>query len=140
MKYMTKEWWETVQKKSQEDREYLKKARGLTLAFQTLVLDAPGGVDRLLGAELERGKIKNATFEEKPAPSDWRTTPADLKKYLMRATGPYETYAAVHKGELPVFQAMTKGFKIEGDMTALMSKIQEYMCFQDLQASFAVEY
>ncbi len=140
MKYMSKEWWEAVQKKTNEDREYLKKSRALTMKFQLLATDAPGGVDKLITAEVERGKIKNITLEEKATPSDWRTSQADLTTYLMRGTGPYETFAALHKGDLPLFQALTKGFKIDGDMQALLSKISEYMELQNIQASIPAEY
>lgn len=140
MKYMSKEWWEAVQKKSNEDREYLKKSRALTMKFQLLANDSPNGVDRLISADVERGKIKNITLEDKPAPSNWRTTPVDLTKYLFRGSAPYETFCSVHKGELPLFQALTKGFRIEGDMQALMSKIGEFMQFQELQVSIPSEY
>lgn len=140
MKYMSKEWWAEVQKKTNEDREYLKKSRALTLKTQLLATDAPGGVDKLISMEVERGKIKNVTVEDKPAPSDWRTTPADLTKYTLRGSGPYKTFAALHKGDLPLFEAMTKGFKIEGDMQALMGKISEYMELQNVQASITAEY
>ena len=140
MKYLSKEWWEAVQNKTNTDREYLKKARGLTLKFQLAATDAPGGVDKLISCDVERGKIKSVTVEEKPAPSDWRTTPADLTKYLMRGTAPYETFCALHKGELPLFQAMTKGFKMDGDMMGMMNKIGEYMQLQNVQASVTAEY
>lgn len=140
MKYMSKEWWEAVQKKTNEDREYLKKSRSLTMNFQLLITDAPGGIDRLVSAEMERGKIKNISLEDKSAPSDWRTAPTDLKKYLYRGSAPYEIFCAVHKGEIPLMQAMTKGFKIEGDMQALMGKIGDYMQLQNIQASVTAEY
>src|SRR4030042_1737129 len=122
MKYLSKEWWEAVQNKTNTDREYLKKTRGLTATFQLLATDAPGGVDKLISYDVERGKIKSVAVEEKPAPSDWRTKPVDLTKYLLRATAPYETHCALHRKEFPMFMAMTKGYKVDGDMMKMIKK------------------
>ena len=140
MKYLSKEWLEAVREKANADTEYLKKTRGLTVMFQLLTTDVPGGVDKLSTWNVERGKIKSITLEEKPAPSDWRTTPVDLSKYLLRGTAPYQTFCALHRKEFPFVQAMTKGFKVDGDMMKIMSKVAEFVHLLEFQANVPAEY
>lgn len=140
MKYLSREWLDAVTEKSNTDKQYLKKAKKLTIKFQILVTDTPGGVDKLMDWYVEKGMIKSITLEEKPAPSNWRTEPADLTKFALKGTAPYATNCALHKGELPLFQAMTKGFKMDGDLMAIMGRLEEYLELQNLQATIPAEY
>jgi len=140
MKYLSKEWLEAVQEKANNDEAYLKKTEGLTLKFQILVTDAPGGVDKQVAWDIEKGKIKSVILEENPAPSDWRTAPVDPDKYTFKSIAPYETYCAVHKKELSLLGAMTKGLKMSGDMAPVLSSVEEYIELQNLQADVPGEY
>ena len=140
MKYLSKEYCEALKERAATDEAYLKKTRGLTLKMQNLVTDCPGGVDKLLTWEFERGKILSYEFEEKPAPSDWRTTPMDGTKYLFRTVAPYDIYSALHKKEFSATEAMMKGFRVDGDMMKVLGKMAEFTIHLDFQSTIAVEY
>jgi hypothetical protein len=142
MKFWSKEWFDALQKKANADREYLKKARRLTMKCQILATDAPGGVDKLSIWDVERGKIKSITCEDKPVPSDWRTTPVDLKKYALRAIASYEVFCGLHRGEfVPFTEVLKKGLTVQGDLAKLMSTmLAEFVLFIEFQSTIPAEY
>jgi len=142
MKFWSKEWFDAFKEKANADKEYLKKAKRLTMKCQTLGKDAPGGVDKLIIWDIEKGKIKSITWEDKPAPSDWRTTPVDQKKFTMRAIAPYEAYCGLHKGEIvPFTEVLKKGLTIQGDLAKIMgTMLAEFVIFQEYQATVPAEY
>ena len=71
---------------------------------------------------------------------NWRTTPVDLTKYLLRGTAPYEIYCALHRKEFPFVQAMAKGFKVDGDMMKIMSRMAEFVHLIEFRANVPAEY
>lgn len=142
MKYMTQEWYELLKEKVNTDTDHLKKTRGLTVKFQTLATDAPGGVDKLVTWDVERGKIRSIIVEEKPAPSDWRTMQVDLAKYVLMGTGSYETYCGIHRKDfIPFIEVLKKGFKMQGDLVKIMSSMMsEFVQLLEYQSSVPAEY
>ena len=142
MKYMTPEWYEVLKEKVNADTEHLKKTRGLTVKFQTLATDAPGGVDKLVTWDVDRGKIKSITVDEKPAPSDWRTTQVDLNKYVLMGMGSYEIYCGIHRKDfIPFTEVLKKGFKMQGDLLKIMSSMMaEFVALLEYQASVPADY
>ena len=141
MKFESQEWLDAVKEKSSKDEKYIKKTKDLSLVLQNLVLDAPGGVDRLLTYTFERGKIVSAVLEEKPAPSDLRKIPFDGTKVFMRTTGSYEAYVKLNKGEITPLQALAQGvYKFEGDFMKIQAKTPGLTYFTDICASIPCEY
>ena len=141
MKYWSKEWFDALKEKANADREYLKNARRLTMKCQIFATDAPVGVDKLTIWDVERGKIKSITCEDKPAPSDWRTTPIDKSKFIMRATAPYEVFCSLHRGEIfPFTEVLKKGMTIDGDLAKLMSTmLAEFVLFMEFQITIPAD-
>ena len=131
MKFWSKEWFDAFKEKANGDREYLKKTRRLTMKCQILATDAPGGVDKLSIWEVERGKVKSITCEDKPVPSEWRTVPVDQSKYTLRAIAPYEVFGSLHRGEIyPFTEVLKKGLTVQGDLAKLMSTmLAEFVLF-----------
>ena len=142
MKYMTQEWYELLKEKVNADKEHLKNTRGLTVKFQILATDAPGGADKLVTWDVERGKIKSITVEEKPAPSQWRTTPIDLTKYVLMGMGSYEIFCGIHRKDfVPFTEVLKKGFKMQGDLVKIMSSMMsEFVQLLEYQSSVPAEY
>ena len=142
MKFWSKEWFDALKEKTNADREYLKKTRRLTMKCQILGTDAPGGVDKLTIWDIERGKIKSITWEDKPAPSDWRKTQADLTKYAVRAIASYEVFCGLHRGDfVPFTEVLKKGLTVQGDLAKLMSTmLAEFIHFLEFQSSVPAEY
>jgi len=135
MKFWSKEWYDAFTEKANTDREYLKKARRLTMKCQILGTDAPGGVDKLTIYDVERGKIKSINSEDKKVPSDWRTVPVDQSKYTMRAIAPYDVFCQLHRGEIfPFTEVLKKGLTVQGDLAKLMSTmLAEFVLFLEYQ-------
>ncbi len=141
MKYMSKEHLEAIKEKANADATYLKKTKGLSFKFQNLVTDCPGGVDKVVTWELERGKILSVNLEEKPAPSDWRKMPFDGTKYFMRTVGDWPTYVKLNKKEITPIQGMTSGgFRLDGDLMKVMAKLAEFTILLDLESTIPCEY
>jgi putative sterol carrier protein len=142
MKYLSQEWVDALREKSSRDAEYLKKAKGMTFKVQLLATDCPGGMDKLLEGDLKDGKVVSIKLQEKPAPSDFRTTAFDAKQYFLRATSSYEMFTKLNKGETMPIQALSSGaYKLDGDMAKIMEKMGLVVAFNELMASVApVEY
>jgi len=142
MKFWSKEWFDTMQKKANADREYLKKARRLTMKCQILSTDAPGGVDQLTLWEFERGKIKSIKIEDKKAPSDWRTEQVDQNEYAVKAIATYEVWCGLHRGDfVPFTEVLKKGLTVQGDLAKLMSTmLAEFVLFLEFQSTVPAEY
>ena len=142
MKFWTREWFDSMQKKANADREYLKKARRLTMKCQILATDFPGGVDRQSTWEIERGKVKSITFEDKKAPSDWRKEQVDLNKFAVKAIATYEVWCGLHRGDfVPFTEVLKKGLTVQGDLAKLMSTmLAEFVLFLEFQSSIPAEY
>ncbi len=140
-KHYSREWMENVQKKTQTDQEYQKKAKDLTYRSQYVVTDCPGGVDKLVDWTLEKGVLLKWTMEEKPAPSEFRTMPFDGKEYFMRVSGSYKTFGRMNRKEITPLQCiMQKIYKIEGPMPKIMALMGPINALNDLIASVPVEY
>ena len=141
MKYGSMEWLNALKEKSQTDQEYLKKAKRLTMKWQDVVTDAPGGVDLLVEWEVKEGKLVSVKREEKKAPSDFREFPFDEKEYLARFMTSYETSCKLHKKEMTVVTALMSGrYKIRGPLPKIMALMPELTAFGDLAASIPCEY
>ena len=141
MKFYSPEFWEAVKEKANVDEKYLRKARGLTLSYQLLVLDCPGNVDRLVTVTMEKGKVVSCPVEEAPAPSPWRTQPVDGTKYLFRNVASYETFAKLNRKEItPMGGISTGAFKIEGELTRVLGKMAEFLGFIELISTVPCEY
>jgi putative sterol carrier protein len=142
MKYLSQEWVDALKEKSNSDAEYLKKAKGMTFKAQLLVTDCPGGVDKLIDVDLKDGKVVSIKLQEKPAPSELRTTPFDAKQCFLRATSSYEMFTKLNKGEIAPIQALSSGdYKLDGDMAKIMEKMGLVVAFNEFMASVApVEY
>lgn len=139
-KYFSKEWFEEIKKKMNTDKGYQEKAKSLTYKSQYLVTDCPGGIDKLIQWTLEKGILTDYKIEDKPAPSEFRKMLFDGRTYFMRVTGSYDTYAKMHRGELPPMQAiMKKIYKIEGPMLKIMTMMGPINALNDLMASTPFE-
>jgi len=140
VKYGTKEFYEQAKEKVNANEVLLRKTRGLSFKFQNLMTDCPGGVDRLIDWELDKGRIASVKVEEKPAPSEWRKIPLGAG-YLMRTIGAYDTYVKLNKKEITAVQGQMSGaFKLDGDLTKVMAKLAEFTYLTDFMATIPCEY
>jgi hypothetical protein len=140
MIYGTQEFYDAVKEKANSDERYLKKAQGLTVKFQNLLMDCPGDVDRLVDWGLTEGKVTSVKLQESPAPSAWRTAPL-RPDYFLRTIGKYETYVKLNKEEITPGQGQETGaFRIMGNLSKIMAKIATFTAFTDLIATIPVEY
>ena len=141
MKYATQEFYDAVAAASLKDRRWKEDARGLNARWQNLLLDCPGGVDRYIEWDVRGAKVTSVTFQEKPAPSDFRTTPVDTSKFLGRFVAPYPCFVRLHKQEFTAMVAIGMGlYDIEGQITEVMKKIEAFDAFIDLSSSIPAEY
>ena len=141
MKFESQEWLDAIVKKANNDKKYRKKTKDLSLVMQNLVLDAPGGVDKLLNYVFERGELTSATLEEKPAPSDLRDIPYDCTEVFMRTTGNYDAYVRLNKNEITPMQAIAQGvYKFEGDIMKIQAKTPSLTIFTDICSTIPCEY
>ena len=141
MKYWTEEWTKAVQEKTKTDAKYQRQAKGLTFKSMYVQKDCPGGTDRMQIWDLDKGVLVDYEWEEKPAPSDFRTTPFDSKKYFMRISGSYETYVKMNKKEISAMDAIVKRiYKIEGPMIKIVPKLGAIGALADVMSSIECEY
>ncbi|MFH2012559.1 MAG: hypothetical protein ABIJ37_07675 [Pseudomonadota bacterium] len=132
---------EAVTARSNSDKELMEKVKKLNMVLENLMLDVPGGIDRMVTWQIERGKIVNATVEEKPAPSDWRKTKIDKKKVDFRATAKYDVSVGIHKGEQTSMMALMKGqYKMQGSMVKIMKMTPEMNAWNEVASTVPCEY
>jgi hypothetical protein len=141
MKFQSEEWLNAVKERTNRDTEYQKKTKDLTLKFQNLVVDVPGGIDRMITYEFQRGKVISVTREEKPAPSELRKVPFDGTKWFMRTIAPYDAYVRLNKKEITPLQGIAQGiYKFEGDLMKIQAKTPSLTHFTDLCSTIPCEY
>ena len=141
MKYATQEFYDTVKEASLKDRRWRETARGFTARWQNLLLDCPGGIDKLVDWEVRNTRVVSYALQEKPAPSDLRMTSVDTKKYLGRFVAPYQSFVRLHEREFSAMVALGMGvYDIQGDITEVMKKIESFDAFIDLTATIPAEY
>jgi hypothetical protein len=140
MIYATQEFYDAVKEKANSDERYLKKAKGLTIRFQNLLMDCPGDVDKLIDWGLSEGKVESVKLQESPAPSAWRTAPL-RPDYFLRTIASYETYVKLNKKEISPEEGQASGaFRIMGNLSKIMAKIATFTTFTDLIATIPAEY
>ena len=141
MKYHSREWQESVKAASLTDRTWKQMARGFTCRWQMLLLDCPGGIDKLVEWDARNAQIVSVSMEESPAPSELRTHPVDTKKYLSRIVCTYEAATKLHKQEFTAMVAIGMGdYDIQGDLTETIKKIESFDAFVDLGSTIPAEY
>ena len=141
MKYYSEEYLKTAQERVNSDPEFQKRVAALNFVSETLVTDCPGGVDRLINYQWERGRLASVKLEEKPAPSDWRKLPWDESQSFMRAAAPYDAFAKVNRGEMTAMEGMMKGiFRMDGDMSQVMPLMPAITAFTELLHAIPCEY
>ena len=141
MKYASQEFYDKVKDSSVTDRMWKGTAQGFTARWQNLLLDCPGGVDKLVDWEVRSTKVVSVALQEKPAPSDLRTTPVDEGKILGRFVAPYESFVRLHKQEFSAMVALGMGvYDIEGDITEVIKKIESFDAFLDMSSTVPAEY
>ena len=141
MKYASQEFYDQVKEASLTDRMWRETARGFTARWQNLLLDCPGGVDKLVDWEVRNTKVVSVVVQEKPAPSDFRTLPVDEGKFLGRFVAPYASFVRLHKQEFSAMVALGMGvYDIEGDITEVMKQIESFDAFVDVSSTVPAEY
>ncbi|MFH2012560.1 MAG: hypothetical protein ABIJ37_07680 [Pseudomonadota bacterium] len=126
--------------KVNSDEEFLKQAKKLTVKTQNLMLDVPGGIDRLISWELENGKIISGKAEEKPAPSDWRKEKIDKNKIDLRATAGYEVSVKLYNKEINATMAIMSGrYKMQGSVKKIIGLMTEMTLWADLVSTVPCE-
>ena len=141
-RYWSKEWVEEWQRKLNTDEEYLKKAATLNIKCWWVITDYPGNTDVKVLAEFREGKMVDFTYEEKPAPSDFRTEPWDPSISVFRGIAGYEeTWIKMHKGELnPLKALMAKVFKMDADLPRLIPEMPALNAMNDNMSTVSCEY
>ena len=109
MKYHSKEWQEAVKAASTVDKKYMAECMAWTARWQNLILNCPGGVDKLVDWETRNGKVVSVSMIEKPAPSELAKTSIDLRRYLTRFTAPYGCFVRLHEQEMTAMVAIGSG-------------------------------
>ena len=141
MKFHSSEWYEAVKVVAPKDRMWKEMGRGLMAKWESLLFDCPGGVDKLVEWDVRNTQIVSIKVQEKPAPSDFRTTPVDRSKYLARFVAPYTVFVRLHKQEFTAMVAIGMGlYDILGDLTEVMKKIEAFDALIDLTSTVPAEY
>ena len=141
MKFYTEEWLADVKAKTNDDADYLKKTKALSVRVQALLCDCPGGLDKMMDVQFQKGKIVESLLEEKPMPSDWRSMPFDANKYMTRLVASYDGFGQIARGEVAAVQAISSGLlSIRGDPMKMMAKIGELNAFLDILKTIPAEY
>ncbi len=145
MKFQSREHVSLIKEKHNEkcngDSEYLRKVKALDFTMHILIIDCPGGVDKLEKWVFDKGKVVSVKLEEKPAPSDFRTQPWNPKESFLRTTAPYDAFWKVALKEMTPMEGLTKGlYRIDGDMTQLISKLPAITAFTDFSGTIPSEY
>ena len=142
MKYQSAEWHEVVKEASLTNKRYKADCMAWTARWQNLILNCPGGIDKLTDWETRNGKVVSIKIvAEKPSPSDLGKTPIDLRKYLARFTGDYECFVKLHKGIWSAMVAIGSGeYVIDGDIMEVMKKIVSVDALIDLTQTIPATY
>lgn len=140
-RFYSKEWIDAVKEKTNNDKEYLKKATKLTASFLYVVTDCPDGNDLKILFKFDKGKITE--YEVKPAPAGFRIENEawDPSKSIVRAQGSYDTYKKLQTKEMNPMQALSSGqYTTDGNMAKALTLMPYLQSYTDLQATVACEY
>jgi putative sterol carrier protein len=140
-RFYSKEWVEQVQKKSNSDEAYLKKAKTYTTKMVFVVRDDPDGNDIKIIWDFQAGKLLKFDYSTAKAPSNFRTEPWNESISLARIQATYATYVKLQKRELSPMAAMSaKLYMIEGNMIKIMVHMGNFTAAADLWATVPCVY
>ena len=141
MQFHSEEWLNVCKEKMNSgDHNYMKKAGKLKIRFCNVITDCPEGTDRKEVWIIEKGKCLSVTFEEKPAPSDFRTEPFDKKVLDYRNTSDYHVLSELFRGEITNMQAfMDPRYVVDGPKMRLLSIMDALDAWADIQKTVPTE-
>lgn len=141
MKWQSPEWQAIVKERSTKDRLWKANSRGFIVRWQFLLLDAPGGVDKLVEWDIRNSEVVNCSVQDKLAPSEFRDMPVDTKRHLGRIVCNYWAGVKIHKQEVTAMMAIGMGdYDIQGDLTEFIKKIETFDAFADLTSTVPADY
>lgn len=141
-RFSSKEWCEEVKEKSNSDKEYMEKIKGLTVKYMFVVTDCPNGNDTKIIWKYDNGKT-DYEYSEKKAPSGMRIGQEkwDESISLIKNQVAYENFVRIRKGEMTPLQALAgKLWSLEGDLVKGMRFQSFNDVINDMQDSIPCEY
>ena len=142
-RFYSKEWWDTIIERTNNDKEYLKKTQKYNVSYIFIVTDCPDGNDLKVYLKLEKGKIVKFNYEAKPAPASFRMENESWNESISqyRVQGSYDTFKKLQLKEMNAMQAMiSRLYNVEGNIAKQMLIMDESQAFNDLQASIDCTY
>jgi len=138
LKLGTQEAADAFLRMQDEDPEFQKMFKGVTVKCLLIGTDCPGNEDRQLALDIENGRFLEILVTRKPAPSDLRTAPFDHTKYSFRTQAPQQTLIDMIHGKKDFLQTLPL-VKIDGDFGQMMAQATGLLNFVKYLGTMDIE-
>lgn len=138
--YFSKEWIEQVATTTNADEKMQRIGRRLNERHCYIVLNCPGGTDRLGMFQWRNGEIVDWDYEERPSPANFADSPI-LEGGDYITTADYEFMKRVNTKQLNAMKAMmSPEMHLQGNRTRFMKQVKQMQHWQDIFAEIPVQY
>jgi putative sterol carrier protein len=133
IKFLTKEWFEEVKRRTNESSEMEKEGKELTAKILYHITDCPdsvygGGPEIYFCYVFKEGKLIEVLFD-------------DVKDADFKTTTTYDYLSKIVKGEITPLEAFTSGnIEFEGDAVRAMKLLKATNIFASIVSSIETEF
>ena len=129
---------DAIAKRQEEDPEFRKTMKGLSVGILFAATDCPGNEDRQYAIKIENGRFTGVGVDVEPAPSKLREPSFDKEEFDYKAIGDYKSFAGLLRGEIDILQWIAK-VKLEGDFGKSLSQLTRLTGFLDVLSTMDLD-
>ena len=129
---------DAIAKRQEEDPEFRKTMKGLTVGILFAATDCPGNEDRQYAIKIENGVFTGVEVEIQPAPSKLREPSFDKSEFDYKAIGDYKSFAQLLRREIDILEWIPK-VRLEGDFGKSLAQLTRLTGFLDVLPTMDLE-